>query len=32
MLKALLWLESYEQHMSTGRSLDAFVRTMGGST
>jgi hypothetical protein len=32
MLKALLWLEAYEQHLATGRSIDAFVRTMGGST
>jgi len=31
MLKALLWLEAYEQHLATGRSIDAFVRTMGGT-
>ena len=28
MLKAILWLEAYEQHLSTGTDIDAFVRTM----
>ena len=28
-LKALLWIEAYEQHLATGRSLADFVRTMG---
>ena len=28
MLKAVLWLEAYEQHLSTGRDIDEFVRTM----
>ncbi len=28
MLKAVLWLEAYEQHLSTGTDIDAFVRTM----
>jgi hypothetical protein len=27
-LKALLWLEAYEQHLATGRDLAEFVRTM----
>lgn len=27
-LKALLWLEAYEQHLATGRSLADFVTTM----
>lgn len=27
-LKALIWLEAYEQHLSTGRPLAEFVRTM----
>lgn len=29
LLKGLLWLEAYEQHLATGRSIDSFVRTMG---
>lgn len=29
-LKGLLWIEAYEQHLSTGRPLADFVRTMGG--
>lgn len=28
MIKAMLWLEAYEQHFSTGSSIDEFVRTM----
>ena len=28
MLKAMLWLEAYEQHLSTGRTIDSYVRTM----
>ena len=28
MIKAMLWLEAYEQHLSTGRDIDDFVRTM----
>ena len=28
MLKAILWLEAYEQHLSTGRTINEFVRTM----
>lgn len=27
-LKALLWLEAYEQHLATGRDLADFVRSM----
>ena len=27
-LKALLWIEAYEQHLATGRPLAEFVRTM----
>jgi hypothetical protein len=27
-LKALLWIEAYEQHLATGRDLAEFVRTM----
>ena len=27
-LKALIWIEAYEQHVSTGRDLADFVRTM----
>ena len=27
-LKAMLWLEAYEQHLATGRDLAEFVRTM----
>lgn len=27
-LKAMLWLEAYEQHLATGRDLADFVRTM----
>ena len=28
MLKVILWLEAYEQHLSTGRTINEFVRTM----
>ena len=28
MLKATLWLEAYEQHLSSGRDIDEFVKTM----
>ena len=28
MIKAMLWLEAYEQHLSTGQDIDEFVRTM----
>jgi hypothetical protein len=28
LLKGLIWLEAYEQHLSTGKSIDSFVRTM----
>lgn len=28
MLKAILWLEAYEQHISTGKDIAEFVRTM----
>ena len=28
LIKAMLWLEAYEQHLSTGRHIDDFVRTM----
>ena len=28
MVKVMLWLEAYEQHLSTGRNIDEFVRTM----
>ena len=28
MIKAMLWLEAYEQHLSTGRDIDDFVKTM----
>ena len=28
MIKAMLWLEAYEQHLSTGQEIDEFVRTM----
>jgi hypothetical protein len=28
LLKGLLWIEAYEQHLATGRSLADFVRTM----
>lgn len=27
-LKALIWIEAYEQHLATGRPLAEFVRTM----
>jgi hypothetical protein len=27
-LKGLIWIEAYEQHLATGRSLADFVRTM----
>jgi hypothetical protein len=29
LIKGLLWIEAYEQHLATGRSIDSFVRTMG---
>ena len=29
-LKALIWIEAYEQHLATGRPLADFVRTMEG--
>ena len=28
MIKAMLWLEAYEQHLTTGQDIDEFVRTM----
>lgn len=28
LLKGLLWLEAYEQHLATGKPIDSFVRTM----
>lgn len=28
MLKVILWLEAYEQHLATGRSISEFVGTM----
>jgi hypothetical protein len=28
MLKAIIWLEAYEQHIITGSDIDSFVRTM----
>ena len=28
MIKAMLWLEAYEQHLWTGRDINEFVRTM----
>ena len=28
LMKAMLWLEAYEQHLSTGYDIDAFVSTM----
>lgn len=28
LLKGLLWLEAYEQHLVTGKPIDSFVRTM----
>lgn len=28
MLKVILWLEAYEQHLSTGKTINEFVRTM----
>ena len=28
MLKAMLWLEAYEQHLSSGQSISSFVSTM----
>ena len=28
MLKVVLWLEAYEQHLSSGSPIDDFVRTM----
>ncbi|MFX0195990.1 MAG: hypothetical protein ACFFCW_07700 [Candidatus Hodarchaeota archaeon] len=28
MLKVVLWLEAYEQHLSTGKDISEFVRTM----
>jgi ubiquitin-protein ligase len=29
-LKGLIWIEAYEQHLATGRSLSEFVATMAG--
>lgn len=31
LIKGLLWLEVYEQHLATGRSIDSFVTTMRGA-
>jgi len=28
LLKGLIWIEAYEQHIATGRDLADFVRTM----
>jgi len=28
MLKVILWLEAYEQHLSSGKTISDFVRTM----
>ena len=28
MLKVVIWLEAYEQHLSTGQSISSFVSTM----
>ena len=28
LMKAMLWLEAYDQHLSTGYDIDAFVSTM----
>lgn len=28
MLKTMLWLEAYEQHVATGANIESFVRTM----
>ncbi|MCH8261605.1 MAG: hypothetical protein IIA77_00955 [Proteobacteria bacterium] len=28
MLKVVIWLEAYEQHLSTGQAISEFVRTM----
>ena len=28
MIKAMLWLEAYEQHLATGQDIHEFVRTM----
>ena len=28
ILKVILWLEAYEQHLVTGQSINEFVRTM----
>ena len=28
MIKVVIWLEAYEQHLSTGRTIAEFVRTM----
>ena len=28
MLKGLIWLEAYEQHLATGQTIASFVRTM----
>lgn len=28
LIKGLIWLEAYEQHLATGRSIDSFVTTM----
>ena len=31
MIKVVLWLEAYEQHLATGRSISEFVRTMSST-
>lgn len=28
LIKALIWLEAYEQHLTTGKPINEFVRTM----
>jgi len=28
MLKAMVWLEAYEQHLTSGKDIDEFVKTM----
>ena len=32
LIKGLLWLEAYEQHIATGQPIDSFVRTMTGAS
>lgn len=32
MLKVVLWLEAYEQHLATGKDICDFVRTMSSQT